>query len=284
MKDNCVDKLLIEITKNCNLKCPYCFYSKGEKSTNNFFTLESLAKLLNEFNKANVFLLTGGEPLLHPDFLKIINILKDRGDVTVFTNGTLLEEKLFNDDFLKSIEFIYISIDDCNEIQNNLFRGEFKNTLQNIKSLIKINNEKVVIKLCVHSDNIFRFEEIFKYYLNIGVKHFSINFIFSNIFSDISNTLYSNELLKIFTLFENYRDYWQDYEYISILKGFLLNGKNYKSLCKCGTEIVFIDTDCNYYNCPEEKLIYPGCNLDKECFSKNCLSIFELFKSKRSIV
>ncbi|MFW6107389.1 MAG: radical SAM protein [bacterium] len=83
----------IELTHRCNLRCGHCYLGgqlrRGELAT------DPLLRILDEATEAGCLnlLLTGGEPLLRPDFPDIYRRARRNGlVVTVFTNGTLLTE------------------------------------------------------------------------------------------------------------------------------------------------------------------------------------------------
>ena len=85
------------ITGNCNMNCRHCFMEspKGKYGCQEWSVVE---KFLEMFTKANVLQvsLTGGEPLISPDFLKIVEYLgKEKIRLTeIATNGCLITEDL----------------------------------------------------------------------------------------------------------------------------------------------------------------------------------------------
>lgn len=95
--------LIFEITQRCNHACLHCYnvwqpntaewpcsYPRGELDTAQ--TLVLLDKALDETRCPHVTL-TGGEPLLRPDLLQIIDHLRRRGvSITLISNGRLLDE------------------------------------------------------------------------------------------------------------------------------------------------------------------------------------------------
>lgn len=82
-------RVYLEITDSCNLNCPFCSYDKG----NNFLSLDKIENYLLQIKKYcnYIYLHIIGEPLLHPNFNEILDIL-DRYDMylQLVTNGTLL--------------------------------------------------------------------------------------------------------------------------------------------------------------------------------------------------
>jgi radical SAM protein with 4Fe4S-binding SPASM domain len=81
----------LEITHRCNLRCIHCYCDRPVSKEE--ISLAETCKIIDEMAASGCLwlLITGGEPLLRPDFLDIYLHAKKRGlIVTLFTNGTLL--------------------------------------------------------------------------------------------------------------------------------------------------------------------------------------------------
>ena len=84
--------LIIELTDNCNLRCPTCYAASGpERETHR--SLEQIERMLdravaNEETPA-VVQLSGGEPTLHPQLFEILAAVRARpiGHLMINTNG-----------------------------------------------------------------------------------------------------------------------------------------------------------------------------------------------------
>ena len=84
--------LLIEVTDNCNLRCPTCYAGSGpERQTHR--SLKQIERMLdlavaNE-GEPSVVQISGGEPTMHPEFFEILKMAKERpiGHLMVNTNG-----------------------------------------------------------------------------------------------------------------------------------------------------------------------------------------------------
>ncbi len=87
-------KLYIELSSECNLKCPMCFRNafKSEFGTMEYSTFEKLLSDLDDFPQLEHVLFGGiGEPLVNPNFFKMAKKIKERDLLlSVSTNGTLL--------------------------------------------------------------------------------------------------------------------------------------------------------------------------------------------------
>lgn len=82
-----------ELTSKCNFSCEMCYVKDNQSK--DALSLEEWYQLFDEAIEAGAlfFVLTGGEPLSHPNFWKIYRYLADKGvKITVFTNGSFLDE------------------------------------------------------------------------------------------------------------------------------------------------------------------------------------------------
>jgi 7,8-dihydro-6-hydroxymethylpterin dimethyltransferase len=83
---------LVEICDYCNLKCPVCYAESGPQRQQ-FRSLEEIEKMLDAVvrneREPDVVQISGGEPTLHPDFFKVLEMAKARPirHLMVNTNG-----------------------------------------------------------------------------------------------------------------------------------------------------------------------------------------------------
>jgi radical SAM protein with 4Fe4S-binding SPASM domain len=89
----------MEITWRCNNNCRHCCLNlapEDKTAQKTELTLAQIKKIADAAVDLGVlwFLITGGEPLLRPDFPEIYRYLKKKGLlVSVFTNATLINQK-----------------------------------------------------------------------------------------------------------------------------------------------------------------------------------------------
>lgn len=152
-------RVIWEVTGRCNLRCVHCFANiSNDLENKNELTTEEAFNIIDKFNLINVgkVMITGGEPLMRKDFIKIINrIRKCNKDIVIdiTTNGLLLNNNLINELLLSSVDELSISLDGP-EIVYKRIRGEnsdFKKLIGNIKQLInnkiKVDGIMVLSKL-----------------------------------------------------------------------------------------------------------------------------------------
>src|SRR2546428_6315807 len=88
-----------ELPCRCNLRCIMCYTDcfNTPEMIHQELSFPEVVRIMNEIHEAGCLglCLTGGEPLARKDFLDIYTYAKKKGFlVTVFTNGTLLTEKI----------------------------------------------------------------------------------------------------------------------------------------------------------------------------------------------
>lgn len=93
-----IERLYLEITRNCTLECAHCF--RGDRENKNM-PLDVLVKIFRDVRHIRILLLSGGEPLLAVDQLKkIAELMKTRNikidQIKIVTNGTVLSPELLS--------------------------------------------------------------------------------------------------------------------------------------------------------------------------------------------
>lgn len=125
--------LLLDITENCNLKCPTCF-AESSPGISKFVRLPHILRTLDaaierEKGRIDVLMLSGGEPTVHPELIQILKEVERREVTRVIlnTNGLRLAK---DDKLLKTIADlrprveVYLQFDGF-ELDTHLFhRGE----------------------------------------------------------------------------------------------------------------------------------------------------------------
>ena len=83
---------LIEIADHCNLSCPICYSSSGPERRE-FRDLAQIERMLDAVvrneREPDVIQISGGEPTLHPDFFRVLDMVRERPvkHLMVNTNG-----------------------------------------------------------------------------------------------------------------------------------------------------------------------------------------------------
>lgn len=107
-------KFYIEITNVCNLRCDFC---PETKRVPEFMTIEIFNKILEQIKPYTdyIYFHVKGEPLLHPEIDKFLDLSYEKGFmVNITTNGTLIKEvtnKILMKPALRQLNFSLHSFD-----------------------------------------------------------------------------------------------------------------------------------------------------------------------------
>ena len=174
-----LQKMTLQLTQNCNLRCSYCIYSENNNSRQRahsnermskkiaFSAVDFLCKHSVDSDHVNIGFY-GGEPLL--EFLLIKDIVKyakkrfrDKSiSFSITTNGTLLTKEVL--DFLEKNDIkLMVSLDGPEEIHNRNRRfasgkGSFSSVMKNIKYLYdnyKEYSKHLQISMVIDPENNF---------------------------------------------------------------------------------------------------------------------------------
>ncbi len=178
-------EVVIEVTDNCNLNCEFCFnkysYNLDKRQERKNLPLNVIKNIILQTKEMNVNFIrfTGGEPLLHPDFIEMVNFAKKVGfHVWLNTNGTLIDQKM-GEFIKKNIDNVLISFhgNSTPELEGvKVLRGGIVLTNENIKKLeeyYKLYSDKYLLEFyrpmnVANPDLKFAIEEIFRLNLLYG--------------------------------------------------------------------------------------------------------------------
>ena len=160
----------LELTPLCTMDCSMCYVRLSHEELQKRGTVKSaeewLALAEQMKNAGTLFiLLTGGEPLLHPEFRKIYLGLRKMGMiVTLNTNGTLIDEKWANFFFQNPPRRVNISLYGSNELTYEKvchYKEGYQKTIRAIR-LLKDRGIQVKINGSLVKANAGDLEEIVK--------------------------------------------------------------------------------------------------------------------------
>jgi len=131
------------LTQRCNLFCAHCYASARSRPLPGELAGEEALRIVDELAdyEVPVLLLSGGEPLLHPDVLGIAQRAAARGiTVGLSTNGTLLDEGWARALREAGVSNVGVSLDGLEEA-NDRFRGKrgaFRAALDGVRAAVRV--------------------------------------------------------------------------------------------------------------------------------------------------
>ncbi|RLB64835.1 MAG: radical SAM protein, partial [Deltaproteobacteria bacterium] len=138
-------RLTVSITTNCNLHCEHCWIEcEGVGGQSIYAPAGSIKRLIKEFVHigGEEVCLTGGEPLLHPDFLEILSFCQGMKlqNIHVQTNATLMTEKVLKSMASADTQKLnfQVSLDGGSAATHDLVRGQgsFNKAVSGITQLV----------------------------------------------------------------------------------------------------------------------------------------------------
>lgn len=186
-------RLMLNVTDQCNQRCKYCFFSGdyfSYRAHNEKYMTWRIAKASIDLflqrtkkTKRPMIAFYGGEPLLNwPLIEKCIKYVREKSRdgrlaVFIFTNGTLLTERVINYLMAKDVT-IWISLDgpvdahDAARVYRN-GKGTHKKVIQSLKRIQRNSQDylrKRVLISCTYNknDNIVR---LFRYFSHDNFRH-----------------------------------------------------------------------------------------------------------------
>ena len=191
-------KIYVEITNVCNLKCSFCPDSKRIKE---FITVNKFEYLIKEIcNFTNLITLhVKGEPLMHPHLKELLDICEQYNiKVNITTNGTLLRKNLEILSSSSSIRQINISLHSISKNENNNFYN-FENYLDDVFFSTKylLDNTNIIISYRLWNLKDLKLNEENKLILNKLENFFNVTNLFDRAknepFVKLSNNAFLNQ-------------------------------------------------------------------------------------------
>lgn len=136
----------LELTNDCNLSCNMCPRNKMTREIG-YMDFDLYKRIIDELpsgTEINLSML--GEPLMHPDILKMIEYGAQKGiEIYLYTNGVLLDKDV-DENLLKSdLAGIIISLDAATKETYVKIKGidTFDKVVENITRFLKLKKEKI---------------------------------------------------------------------------------------------------------------------------------------------
>jgi len=149
--------LEFQITDRCNLRCQHCYIGDSRNQDLSFERIETVLKEFEEIQGLRL-LLSGGEPLIHPQFWKINDVLRDYAFRSVLlSNGTLITPKVAQKLRVHEVQISLDGMKEGHEFLRN--EGTFTEALQAIENLQEAGI-RISIATMIHRRNLKEFDEL----------------------------------------------------------------------------------------------------------------------------
>lgn len=167
------------LIRRCNLTCKHCYTTSANINFPGELSTQAIYKVMDDLQafKVPVLILSGGEPLLHPDIFTISQRAKNMGFyVALSSNGTLITEQNIAQIAAIKYQYIGISLDGIGTTHDNFRQqqGSFDASIRGIQLCSELGI-KAGIRFTLTQDNAHDFpamlelmdkKDIDKFYLS----------------------------------------------------------------------------------------------------------------------
>lgn len=168
------------LTYSCNLSCKMCglwgedgIWKDKEKHNLKLTDIKSFIDEVSRYKP--MVLLTGGEPLLNEEWVKVAQYLKEKKlRVSISTNGTYITK--YENEIMNFVDVLDVSLDGIENVHNEI-RGAniFENVISCMKSIDRKKREGKKIKpyikisFTIQEINFFKIVETVEYLDELGI-------------------------------------------------------------------------------------------------------------------
>ena len=160
--------LHVELTGTCNYMCSHCYKNASNNGKNLDFNFLN-QKIYKEFKGFIPFIhFTGGEPTLHEDFGKIVDLFKEGYTLQLTTNGSQITS--YPIDVFKNFQAIDISLYGLSQAEYKVNTGNANafNWVTKGCNFLASANIDFRVTLVINNDNCHHIEDYVKYGINVG--------------------------------------------------------------------------------------------------------------------
>jgi len=196
------------LTEGCNLACRHCWIAPkyDERGVMPAIPVDIFQKVIDEAMPLGLkdVKLTGGEPLMHPKFRELLEIIR-RNDLglTIETNGLLCTQEIAAEIARLPRRFVSVSIDGSDKATHEWLRGvpgSFEKAKHAIINLVQEGVRPQIITTLIRR-NAGQIEEIVKMAENLGASSVKFNVVMpagrGEKLSETDETLSIGDLIKI---------------------------------------------------------------------------------------
>ncbi len=192
----------VRLTRLCNQRCIFCLDSWNQNGT--YVDTQQLFQYIDL--GANLgserLILSGGEPTIHPDYVKFIKRGRAAGYdwIQTVTNGMMFAYPEFARKCIRAgLDEVTVSIHGHTpKIQDRLtgVKGAFDKGVQGIRNIQALSGGRTVVNvdIVINKQNIRHLREIIDYFMAMGIHEFDLLYIvpFGRGFSEYRKQLYFN--------------------------------------------------------------------------------------------
>jgi MoaA/NifB/PqqE/SkfB family radical SAM enzyme len=177
-------RITLELTYKCNLRCRMCYQrDERKRRRGRELTEGEIKKIINQMLPKTLITLTGGEPLVRKDALKIIEYTCRRHYCNIITNGALIDEKVARRLVSANLTLAGVSIDGLDKTHDKIrcVKGAFKKAITGIELIQKEKQRQekkfplIDIKTVILPENSGQLYQIYKLAQELKVDYLTLS-------------------------------------------------------------------------------------------------------------
>lgn len=253
----------LDLTNRCNFRCSHCYVENyiSNRTEMPYSVVEKIINEIADYGVRSIIFSGGGEPTVHPDFLRIIQLTVDRGlEIGLATNGTQLY-KWVGVLPIHAFKYIRVSFDAGNKrTYDQIHKAKEKDFARALSVATDFNETQVGMGFLVTSKNLFEIREA----IELADAH---NFDYISIRPATYKSILTKTQLKIAQTSSNYSTSGNIKVYsLKDRFAFLIKKKNY--VCRSTPLATVITADGKLNICCQHRgnFTYQWGDLQKELF------------------
>jgi heme d1 biosynthesis radical SAM protein NirJ len=167
------------LTRRCNLACKHCYSISSDRAYPGELSTPEIFAVMEDLRafRVPVLILSGGEPLLHPDIWPISERAKALGFyVSLSSNGALIDDANIDRIAAMAYDYVGISLDGIGTVHDRFRRkrGAFAASLSAVR-LCVARGLKVGLRFTLTQDNEDQFDALLRLMHDEGVQKFYLS-------------------------------------------------------------------------------------------------------------
>ena len=222
-------RYILELTYNCNLKCPFCYIDNESRQKEELLALEWI-NIINQIPPFTLISFVAGEVILKKDFIKIfIKACEKFRKVSLISNGLALNEELIEVLVKNKLLLLSVSLDGYgkNHDLNRNFNGLWNKVTANIELFNTYRKNKntpmLDIKTCILNNNLDDLPKLYKEAEKLNAQFFSLTFLRkqnlrqnSKLYDTFGEEFYLNKYpVELYFDIQHFKEVYKELESIS---------------------------------------------------------------------
>jgi len=167
------------LVRRCNLTCKHCYATSADKDFPGELGTDQIFSVMDDLRAygVSVLILSGGEPLMHPDLFRIAGRAKEMGFyVGLSTNGTLIGPGNLDAIVKARFDYVGISLDGLRDTHDRFRRriGAFDQALRGLR-LCRDAGLKVGLRFTLTQDNAGELPDLLRLMDDEGIEKFYLS-------------------------------------------------------------------------------------------------------------